>query len=396
MSLASPHTFTPGELLTAANLQNIETNILNNPITLISPTTGAINFALQSHVSLIPGAITTTSASSGNALIYNGVSTGGVWGTPTVAASGVTIVAGSTGQVFAVTSSNSSPAFQVLPIDGGLSTTVPSAGMVYYISSSAGVLKGLTIGTSGQVLTVTTSGVVGWATPSASAGGTAGVRDPNIPQLFEDFQGSYSTAFVRLNSTVASTDLLTFFAQSGVWAMTGVAASAQSFDNSPLGIFNFQGNNNGNSAVATFPTFGNYFSTHKIQYDIRWRQFSTRQGQMLAGFTTGTMTTAPTNGVFLLSTLGSGTVSLFVVSTAGSTSLSAGVTASSFHTYRIIISSSSVDLSVDAVTVGSITAFNPSSGMFPLFGITGGDGAGPFYGMSIDYVSVQTSGRSTT
>src|SRR5258706_9935094 len=160
MSLASPHTFTPGDLLTAANLQNIETNILNTPITLISPTTGAINFALQSHVSLIPGAITTTSASSGQALIYNGVSTGGVWGTPTVSASGVTIVAGSTGQVFAVTSSNSAPAFQVLPIDGGLSTTVPTAGMVYYISSSAGILKGLTIGTSGQILTVTTSGVV--------------------------------------------------------------------------------------------------------------------------------------------------------------------------------------------------------------------------------------------
>jgi hypothetical protein len=69
MSLASPHTFSPGELLTAANLQNIETNILNNPISLVSPTTGAINFNLQAHTNLPASAITATSGTGGQALI---------------------------------------------------------------------------------------------------------------------------------------------------------------------------------------------------------------------------------------------------------------------------------------------------------------------------------------
>lgn len=58
MALSRSHTFVSGELLTASNLNGIETNIINNPISLVSPTTGAINFASQAHSGLLYSAIT--------------------------------------------------------------------------------------------------------------------------------------------------------------------------------------------------------------------------------------------------------------------------------------------------------------------------------------------------
>ena len=50
-------------------------NILNNPIALISPTTGPINFNLQAHTGLIPSAITATSGSAGQVLTVVGGAT---------------------------------------------------------------------------------------------------------------------------------------------------------------------------------------------------------------------------------------------------------------------------------------------------------------------------------
>jgi hypothetical protein len=74
---------------------------------------------------------------------------------------------GTTGQVLAVTSSNTTPAWQVLPIDGGLSTATPSAGMLYYISSSAAKLLGLPATSTnalstGSVLMISTDGLPVW------------------------------------------------------------------------------------------------------------------------------------------------------------------------------------------------------------------------------------------
>lgn len=53
------------EKLFAADLNGEFNNILNNPIALISPTTGAINFNGQAHTGLLPSAMSATSGSTG-------------------------------------------------------------------------------------------------------------------------------------------------------------------------------------------------------------------------------------------------------------------------------------------------------------------------------------------
>lgn len=80
MSLARAHTWAVGDLLKSADLNGEFNNILLNPIALISPSTGAINFNLQSHINLVITAISATSGSTGAVLT---VSTAGtpVWTT---------------------------------------------------------------------------------------------------------------------------------------------------------------------------------------------------------------------------------------------------------------------------------------------------------------------------
>ncbi len=164
MTLARLVIWVPGQILTAADLNNEFNNILNKPIQLISPTTGAIDFNLQAHTNLLPSVVSASSGSAGNALVVSGGAA--VWGTPTVPSSVITPT-GSTGQVFAVTSSNTAPTFRVIPIDGGLSTTPPTAGMMYYISSSAALLLGLPATSTnalstGSVLMISTNGLPIW------------------------------------------------------------------------------------------------------------------------------------------------------------------------------------------------------------------------------------------
>lgn len=62
MSIARVKVWIPGDILTAADLNAEFNNILDNPISLISPTTGAINFDNQAHTNL---PVTALSASSG-------------------------------------------------------------------------------------------------------------------------------------------------------------------------------------------------------------------------------------------------------------------------------------------------------------------------------------------
>ena len=66
MSLGRVKVWIPGDILTAADLNSEFNNILDNPLTLISPSTGAINFNLQSHTNLLPSAITATSGNTGD------------------------------------------------------------------------------------------------------------------------------------------------------------------------------------------------------------------------------------------------------------------------------------------------------------------------------------------
>ncbi len=70
MGLAAVKTWNAGDVLTAADLNALNTNLLNNPITLISPTTGAINFQTSvAHTNLTPSAITASSGAAGSLLI---------------------------------------------------------------------------------------------------------------------------------------------------------------------------------------------------------------------------------------------------------------------------------------------------------------------------------------
>jgi hypothetical protein len=79
MALSRVRVWIPGDILTAQDLNAEFNNILDNPISLISPTTGAINFNAAAHTGLIPGAITASSANTGDVLT---ASTGGtaIWG----------------------------------------------------------------------------------------------------------------------------------------------------------------------------------------------------------------------------------------------------------------------------------------------------------------------------
>lgn len=88
MALSRVKTWIAGDILTAAD-QNAEfNNILNNPISLISPTTAAINFSTYAHTNLIPTAINATSGSTGAVLT---ISTAGtpVWTSSGLGAGGV-------------------------------------------------------------------------------------------------------------------------------------------------------------------------------------------------------------------------------------------------------------------------------------------------------------------
>src|SRR5574338_714106 len=53
MSLSRVTTWIAGQILTADNLNSEFDNILSNPITLVSPTTGAINFNLKAHTNFV-------------------------------------------------------------------------------------------------------------------------------------------------------------------------------------------------------------------------------------------------------------------------------------------------------------------------------------------------------
>lgn len=76
MALATSHTWNPGDILKSVDLNGVITNILTQPIALISPTTGPIDFNFQLHKNLLPSVLTGTSGSSGQVLTVT--SSGGI------------------------------------------------------------------------------------------------------------------------------------------------------------------------------------------------------------------------------------------------------------------------------------------------------------------------------
>lgn len=81
MALSRVKVWIPGDILTASDLNGEFNNILNNPISLISPTTGGINFNLAAHSNLLPSAVTGSSGATGDALVIGGGGVG-IWGNP--------------------------------------------------------------------------------------------------------------------------------------------------------------------------------------------------------------------------------------------------------------------------------------------------------------------------
>lgn len=410
MALASPHTFAPGELLTAANLQGIETNILTNPITLISPTTGAINFNLSSHYGLQPSAVSASSGSAGQALVVSG--TAAVWGAPTVATTNLSIVTGSTGQVLAVTSSNSAPAFQVIPLDGGLSTSLPSTGMVYFVATS-GNLKGLAIGTSGQVLTVSTALLPSWATPSAASGGGGGGAPSTGSDIthFVDFILIMSTngggAIVNGVGTVASTAK---FGTNGGAFLTptmggfafsdpntrGTIAAVNPMSGGGLAYYSTAANFNG---FVQWGLTSNFASTNHFSMETRFVQNSTASGKINVGFLGPVVapTSTSTTGIYLtVNATAPNTELVCVTSSGGEANLSAGVSSTAPHTFLVGVTSSAVTLTVDGGLVGSIGSSAIPNVPLTLYAAASAQNVATSGGIIVDYLTVITTAAVRT
>jgi hypothetical protein len=81
VALARVKVWIPGDVLTAADLNAEFNNLINNPVSLISPTTGPINFALQAHTNLLPAVVTGTSGSTGDLLTVSTAGTA-IWAAP--------------------------------------------------------------------------------------------------------------------------------------------------------------------------------------------------------------------------------------------------------------------------------------------------------------------------
>ena len=83
MALARTKTWIPGDILTAADLNAEFNNILNNQISLISPTTGVINFDNKLHTNLPVSALSASSGSTGDVVTLSSDGTT-IWKATTV------------------------------------------------------------------------------------------------------------------------------------------------------------------------------------------------------------------------------------------------------------------------------------------------------------------------
>jgi hypothetical protein len=223
MALARVTIWVAGQILTAAALNGEFNNIINNPLTLLSPTTGNINFSNNQALSFgleklasqpvaanagriyfntatkqievddgtIIRTAPTTPISSAGYIVVGASSGDGSW---------KNIVPGTSGQVATITAPGiigwaavpASTQGLVLTSQGGTGKDFSTAnpGSILVVTSSAvGVFKELQIGSTGQVLTVTSSsGILAYATPAASGASGGGGFTSSSVTFYDTFQ----------------------------------------------------------------------------------------------------------------------------------------------------------------------------------------------------------------
>ena len=172
MALARVKTWNPGDVLTAADLNGEFNNVLNNPISLVSPTTGPINFNNQANTGFLPVSVTTS---------------------------------GLAAQAITLTSSNPAqwayPAAAVLPGVRNLNGTITSSQTAtftadqYLLQTTA--KTGCFVLNSTDLITVN----LGTAGPTANGRDQAGAFASTYVHFYAISTGAYSTAIAGLVST---------------------------------------------------------------------------------------------------------------------------------------------------------------------------------------------------
>src|SRR3990167_115247 len=200
MALGRVKTWVAGDVLTAAD-QNAEfNNLLNNPISLISPTTGAINFNLQAHTNFVAQGLTSDPAVATTGRLYLNTATKQMSvddGTiirvmPTVSATAslpgslITVSSseaqkyqilgmGTSGQVLVVTSSAMAPAWgtvaSVIVTSSSVKTATTLTASQLVVGAGTNIIDVLgSLGTTAQSLRGNAGGAPTWATAPLGSG----------------------------------------------------------------------------------------------------------------------------------------------------------------------------------------------------------------------------------
>jgi hypothetical protein len=180
VALARLVTFVPLTLIKSADVNGEFNNILNNPIALISPTTGAINFSLVAHTNLVVTALSGTSGSTGNVLTLSTVGTP-VWAAPSAVLSTTPRVL----QMISGSAAGPVNAASTVMTDAGVSVTITPTStnsriaVLYSFSGIASNLAGVNNAYQAQLATSTGSltGTVHQVENLTAAGGGGSISD---------------------------------------------------------------------------------------------------------------------------------------------------------------------------------------------------------------------------
>ncbi len=177
MALSRITVWSAGQVLTAADLNGEFNNVLSNPLSLISPTTGSINYANNQAVNF---ALENVSADP----------------TP-----------GNTGRIVFNTGKQQPQVDDgtvIRTIPALISTNITQGDLIVSASSGAGFFKPITIGNAGQALVVASSGgQVGWGTPAVASGGEY-VVSGLTGSVTSSQAGSFAADWIKLRSSAGT------------------------------------------------------------------------------------------------------------------------------------------------------------------------------------------------